>query len=141
MGTQHSALPLLALAGVMLMLAGCEKRPQSTPQTSTPTTAGATPDSGTAPTAAVAADSDSTSSMDVKDTTWQWVRLTTPAEQLDVDAPDRYTLRFGSDGRVALRADCNRGTGAYSMSADRKLALKPVALGSPRRSAGRRATS
>jgi len=75
-----------------------------------------------------AAASDSALSSDVVDVTWQWVRLTTPVEQMDVDAPDRYTLRFGADGRVALRADCNRGMGGYTVSADRRLALKPIAL-------------
>jgi heat shock protein HslJ len=71
---------------------------------------------------------DSALSPDVVDVTWQWVRLTTPVEQLDVDAPDKYTVRFGSDGKVALKADCNRGMGSYSVSPDRRLALKPVAL-------------
>ena len=69
-----------------------------------------------------------TSFGDVADVTWEWVKLTTPVEQVDVDAPDRYTVRFGTDGRVALKADCNRGAGSYSVSGDRQLALKPIAL-------------
>jgi hypothetical protein len=36
-------------------------------------------------------------------------------------APDHYTLRLGSDGKVALRADCNRGMGSNSVTADRPL--------------------
>jgi heat shock protein HslJ len=127
MGTQHSMLPLLAVTG--MMLAGCsEKRPQSTPPDSTLPAAAETPaaDSGPAPSGMAAADS--TSSKDMMDVTWEWVEFTTPVEQMDIDAPDHYTIRFGSDGKVALRADCNRGMGKYSVTADRKLALKPFAL-------------
>ncbi len=65
---------------------------------------------------------------DVVGVTWEWVKLTTPVEQLDIDSPDRYTVQFGSDGRVALKADCNRGAGAYSTSGDGQIALKPIAL-------------
>lgn len=45
----------------------------------------------------------------VPDVTWEWVSFTTPVEQIKVDSPDRYTVRFGNDGHVALKADCNRG--------------------------------
>lgn len=31
--------------------------------------------------------------------------------------PARYTLSFGSDGRAALRLDCNRGTGSWQAEA------------------------
>lgn len=65
---------------------------------------------------------------DVMDVTWQWVSFTTPVEQVNVDAPERYTLQFGRDGRITLRADCNRGGTTYSVSADRRIALKPIAL-------------
>jgi heat shock protein HslJ len=48
---------------------------------------------------------------------WMWQRtqladgkLVTPA------APDRYTLAFQGGGRVNLRADCNRGAGAYEVN-------------------------
>ncbi len=36
--------------------------------------------------------------------------------------PERFTLHFGTDGRAALRLDCNRGTGSYEAT--------PVADGS-----------
>ena len=45
-------------------------------------------------------------------TTWQWVSLTTPEETLTIAEPERYILRFLDGGRVALRADCNRGAGS-----------------------------
>lgn len=31
--------------------------------------------------------------------------------------PSHYTLSFGSDGRAALRLDCNRGTGSWQAEA------------------------
>jgi para-nitrobenzyl esterase len=59
---------------------------------------------------------------------WEWVSTTTPVEEIKVDSPDRYTLRLGSDGRLALKADCNRGAGAYAVTGDRALTVKPIAL-------------
>jgi para-nitrobenzyl esterase len=59
---------------------------------------------------------------------WQWISLTTPVEQVDVDSPERYTAQFGSEGRLALRADCNRGNGPYSITSDRQIKIGPFAL-------------
>jgi para-nitrobenzyl esterase len=64
----------------------------------------------------------------VVDITWQWVGFTTPVEQLNVDEPGRYTVRLEAGGRVALQADCNRGMGSYSLSADRHITFPPIAL-------------
>jgi heat shock protein HslJ len=49
-------------------------------------------------------------------------------EQVKVDAPERYTIQFGRDGRLAVVADCNRGSTSYSVSADRRIALGPIVL-------------
>lgn len=65
---------------------------------------------------------------EVVEVTWQWVSFTTPVEQVDVDAPERYTLVFDRTGRVAVRADCNRGTTACSVTADRRITFQPIAL-------------
>ena len=43
------------------------------------------------------------------------------------DAPERYTLEFQPGGRVAVRADCNRGSGSYQLNG-RSLTLGPLAL-------------
>ncbi|HYG86548.1 MAG TPA: META domain-containing protein [Azospirillum sp.] len=59
--------------------------------------------------------------------TWEWVSFTTPVEIVSVDAPERYTLQFVGD-RASLRADCNRGAGAYTVDADRRIALGPLAF-------------
>jgi heat shock protein HslJ len=64
----------------------------------------------------------------VVDLTWQWVSLTTPVEQVNVDSPERYTIRLERTGRAAVRADCNRGATSYAVSATRQIVLKPIAL-------------
>lgn len=34
-----------------------------------------------------------------------------------VPSPDRFTLQFGDDGRLTMRADCNSCVGSYQLSA------------------------
>ena len=58
--------------------------------------------------------------------TWQWIGVA--GDPLTVDAPDRYTITFTSEGRALVRADCNRGSGAYTSGTGRKLTLGPIAL-------------
>lgn len=60
--------------------------------------------------------------------TWEWVGFQSPVETIEVEAPDRYTLVFLPAGRVALRADCNRGTAIAGFPADRRIEVKPLAL-------------
>ena len=43
------------------------------------------------------------------------------------DDPDKYTLEFGVDDRVAMRADCNRGSASWSSEAPPRLTFSPVA--------------
>lgn len=74
------------------------------------------------------ATSDTASPQSLTDVTWEWVSLTTPTEQVTVDAPDRYTIQFGPDGRVAVKADCNRGTGRYTTTPERGITISPLAL-------------
>lgn len=80
------------------------------------------------PSPSVTAPSDSIMPAEVLGVTWQWMSLTTPVEQVTVDAPDRYTIRFDRAGRVAVRADCNRGTTSYVVGADRRITFRPMAL-------------
>ena len=44
---------------------------------------------------------------------WQWVSLVTPAENIKVSQPTRYTLAFQAGGKLTIRADCNRAFGGY----------------------------
>ena len=110
------SMPLLsALIGALV--AGCAGgQPESTPEAPAPYR----------PRAEVAADS--TLPSDVVDVTWQWISFTSPVERITVDAPDRYTIRFERTGRVALRADCNRGMAGYSAGADSRIAFQPIGL-------------
>ena len=59
--------------------------------------------------------------------TWQWQRAKVDGRDVTAAAPDRYTLKFEGGGRVLLRADCNRGSGAYEVSGA-AMKLSPVAL-------------
>lgn len=64
----------------------------------------------------------------VAEVTWRWESVVTPTETVKPEHPDRYTIRFERTGRVALRADCNRGGGSYTLLPDRRLSLGPIAL-------------
>jgi heat shock protein HslJ len=57
---------------------------------------------------------------------WRWEGTITPTETLESPAPDRYTLELASNGRLLVRADCNRGMGSYQI-AEGMLALAPIA--------------
>jgi heat shock protein HslJ len=53
---------------------------------------------------------------------WRWL----PAGASE--ASDRYTLEFMPDGRLQVRADCNRGAGRYTADPDGRLTLAAIAL-------------
>lgn len=57
---------------------------------------------------------------------WQWERTVTPVETVESPAPDRYTLELAPNGRLLVRADCNRGTGSYRIGTG-TIALGPIA--------------
>jgi heat shock protein HslJ len=60
--------------------------------------------------------------------TWHWQRSrSSEGREVAAGAPDRYTLRFEGGGRVLVRADCNRGSGAYEVNGP-AMKLAPVAL-------------
>jgi heat shock protein HslJ len=55
-------------------------------------------------------------------TSWQLVKFQAPDEQ--TYAPDdksKYTIRFGSDGRVVARVDCNRASSTWRATANGEL--------------------
>jgi heat shock protein HslJ len=59
---------------------------------------------------------------------WQWQRTDfAGAAPVVSAAPERYTLAFQGGGRVLLRADCNRGSGAYEVN-DTTMKLGAAAL-------------
>jgi heat shock protein HslJ len=59
---------------------------------------------------------------------WQWQAFVTPKESIDVDDPASYTIQFQPDGNVAIRADCNRGFGAYEVTDGRNLSFGPFGV-------------
>ncbi len=46
---------------------------------------------------------------------WKWEQLTTPVDTITVDNPDKYTVEFQPDGQVSVQADCNAGSGTYTL--------------------------
>jgi len=59
---------------------------------------------------------------------WQWVGGTSAGKNLSVAEPTQYTIRFTSEGRIEVRADCNRGVGSYTVGPQQGLSLGPIAL-------------
>jgi len=57
---------------------------------------------------------------------WQWSGLieTLPASQSVVPDPENYTITFSEDGTYSIKADCNRGSGSYTLE-DNKMTIKP----------------
>ena len=46
---------------------------------------------------------------------WEWTasQETSPAHQSVTPDPENYTIKFGTDGTVAIKADCNNVAGTY----------------------------
>jgi heat shock protein HslJ len=58
---------------------------------------------------------------------WQLVSVTEAGQApVTVSGPERFTTTFGVDGRVSLRADCNRCSGSYAAGTGR-LSVGPMA--------------
>ena len=57
---------------------------------------------------------------------WQWSGLieTLPASQSVVPDPENYTITFSEDGTYSIKADCNRGSGSYTLE-DNKMTIAP----------------
>ncbi len=51
----------------------------------------------------------------VANVTWQWTELAeqSSASKTVVPDPENYTIVFQDDGKVAVKADCNRVSGTY----------------------------
>ena len=54
---------------------------------------------------------------------WQWVSTTTPAEEITVADPARYTILFNADGTAGIQADCNVGNAEYTAGEDGSLSI------------------
>jgi heat shock protein HslJ len=68
---------------------------------------------------------------EIIDIEWQWSGLieTLPASQSVVPDPENYTLTLNSDGTYSIKADCNIGSGGYTLEGDElTLASGPITL-------------
>ncbi|MEO8163825.1 MAG: META domain-containing protein [Betaproteobacteria bacterium] len=54
---------------------------------------------------------------------WRWESLVSATERLSIDRPERYTLELQTGEKALVRADCNRGQGAYKFEG-RTIAIK-----------------
>jgi heat shock protein HslJ len=53
---------------------------------------------------------------DLTGKTWQWVSKVDPMSTLNVDKPENYTIEFRADGSYSALVDCNRMSGAYTLT-------------------------
>jgi heat shock protein HslJ len=58
---------------------------------------------------------------------WQLVRFQ-GAQTLVPDVRSKYTISFGSEGRVSVRIDCNRGMGTWESTGSNQLRLGQLSL-------------
>ena len=59
---------------------------------------------------------------------WQLVEIQSMNDTTTVpDSPSNYTIEFLPEGTVAIKADCNRGTGSWKAEADGHLLFGPIA--------------
>ena len=68
---------------------------------------------------------------EIIDIEWQWSGLTEtlPASQSVVPDPENYTLTLNSDGTYSIKADCNLGSGSYTLDGNElTLASGPITL-------------
>jgi heat shock protein HslJ len=103
----------LALAGALL--AACAASPMETPK-ETPVVQ--TPSHADMP----------ASPASFHESVWRWRDTVTPeGKVVRPDNPERYTIQFLADGRLAIVADCNRGNGPYTVEKN-KLSIQPAAM-------------
>lgn len=68
---------------------------------------------------------------EIIDIEWQWSGLTEtlPASQSVVPDPENYTITFNSDETYSIKADCNIGSGSYTLEGNTlTIAPGPITL-------------
>jgi heat shock protein HslJ len=64
----------------------------------------------------------STARTPLSGTSWQLVRFQAPDESIVTpDDKSKYTVTFGSDGRIVARVDCNRASSTWKVNAKGEL--------------------
>jgi heat shock protein HslJ len=56
-------------------------------------------------------------------TSWQWVKLTDPAQQVEIQDPSNYTLNFRDAANLSIKADCNQVRATYNAGDDGALSI------------------
>ncbi len=66
---------------------------------------------------------------DLGGTSWQLVKFQGSDDKTQTpDDKAKYTITFGTDGRVSARIDCNRGNGPWKSDGPNQLRFGPMAL-------------
>lgn len=69
--------------------------------------------------------------INLSNTSWRLVKYQGKGKDTSVITPAQrsaYTVTFGHDGRVAMKIDCNRGSGTWKLSGWGQIKLGPLAL-------------
>lgn len=103
----------LALVTWLVLVSGCSNAPDTAPQ--------ASDKEGAAASATVASAGDYRG-------TWYWIGMAVGGQAQWVADPSRYRIEFAEPGTVLVKADCNQGRAAYTLSAEAAFALGPVGL-------------
>ena len=56
---------------------------------------------------------------------WQWEQTVTPVDTTTVDDPTKYTLTLLPGGEYRFTADCNSGSGSYSLPEPSRISFEP----------------
>ncbi|MDR0250418.1 MAG: META domain-containing protein [Burkholderiales bacterium] len=87
-----------------------------------------TPSSSQADSISITSAAPVSATLSLQQTLWGWQYTTRQnGAQLVSGAPDRYTLTFREENRLAVVADCNRGGTVYRAQGD-LLTFEPIAL-------------
>ena len=75
------------------------------------------------------AESDAARQATLEGTAWRLVKFhAADGSTVTPDDPAKYTVRFEAGGRLTVRVDCNRGSGAWKSVGRNQLQLGPLAL-------------
>jgi len=113
----------MLIVGVLVVVGGCSPKKPLEPTASGPADAA---QSETGADQAGPAMEDAPAALG--GTTWRLVKIMSMDDTTSTpEDPDSYTLQFGEDGSMSLRADCNRGTGSWTSTATGKLEFGVIA--------------
>ena len=86
-----------------------------------------TPAEEAQPTPTTATEQPAEGASEALDVTWLWTELHDADGPMLIPDPENYTLTFRADGTVSVKADCNQGTGTYTLDGN-KLTFGPLAM-------------